>query len=263
MNLREGRERLAGKIAIVTGAAGGIGAATAELFCAAGARVVMADRNAELLAQSAAGIRERIKAAELETIECDVADYDSASNVVNRAREAFGGLSILVSNAAIRHWGPIENTGLEDWNSLIATNLMGAVNFCRASAPELRKSGNASVVIVSSCYAVIGRKEMPIYDATKAALLSLMRTFAFDVAENNVRVNAVCPGGTITPHTIELGKRFGMTEDDMRAERKGNSLLGRRAEADEIAYPILFLASDEASYITGATLMVDAGLSIM
>lgn len=263
MSVPATRERMAGKIAIVTGGAGGIGAATGELFCASGARVVLADQNEELLRHTAAAIRQRVVGAQVETVACDVADYDDALRVVQRAGTAFGGVNVLVSNAAIRHQGPIESASVEDWARLLNTNLIGAANFCRASAPELRKNGNASVVIVSSCYAVIGRKEMPIYDATKAALLSLMRSFAWDGAENNVRVNAVCPGGTITPYTLELGRRAGKSGDDIRSERKGNSLLGRRAEAVEIAYPIMFLASDEASYITGATLMVDAGLSIM
>jgi 2-hydroxycyclohexanecarboxyl-CoA dehydrogenase len=263
MNPRGGRERMAGKIAIVTGAAGGIGAATAELFCASGARVVFADRNGELLRRTAEEVRGRVEGAQVETIECDVAEYADAVRAVEHTRATFGGLNVLVSNAAVRHWGTIETAGVEDWRQLLDTNLIGAANFCRAAAPELRKSGNASVVIVSSCYAVIGRKEMPIYDATKAALLSLMRSFAWDGAGDNVRVNAVCPGGTITPHTLELGRRAGKSEDEMRSERKGNSLLGRRADALEIAYPIMWLASDEGSYITGATLMVDAGLSVM
>jgi 2-hydroxycyclohexanecarboxyl-CoA dehydrogenase len=263
MNVPGGRERMAGKIAIVTGGAGGIGAATGELFCASGARVVLTDRNEELLRRTAGEIRQRVAGAQVEAVACDVAEYDDAVRVVQHACTAFGGVNVLVSNAAIRHQGPLESTGVEDWQRLLNTNLIGAANFCRAGAPELRKSGNASVVIVSSCYAVIGRKEMPIYDATKAALLSLMRSFAWDGAADNVRVNAVCPGGTITPYTLELGRRAGKSEDEMRSERKGNSLLGRRADALEIAYPIMWLASDEASYVTGAALMVDAGLSVM
>lgn len=262
MNLRDGGQRLTGKIAIITGAAGGIGAMTAELFCASGARLVLTDRNGPLLQQTAAEIRTRVPGAQVEAIECDVGDFDAAVRVVDRAREVFGGLNVLISNAAIRHVGRIETTTVDDWNRLLNTNLLGAANFCRAAAPELRKNENASVVIVSSCYAVVGRKEMPIYDATKAALLSVMRSFAFDGAEHRVRVNAVCPGGTITPYTLSVGKE-GKTQETMRAERKGNSLLGRYAEAIEIAYPILWLASDEASYITGAALMVDGGLSIM
>jgi len=255
--------RMAGKIAIVTGAAGGIGASTAELFCAGGASVVIADMNAEALETTAAGIRSRIAGARIESVACDVGDPAAAERVAKRAHDAFGGLNVLVSNAAIRHVGSVEEGTVEDWERLFRTNVIGAVNFSGATLRLLRASGNASIVIVSSCYAVIGRKGMPIYDASKAALLSLVKTLAWEEADHNVRVNAVCPGGTITPYTLGLGQAQGKSSDEMRDERKKNSLLGRRAEAHEVAYPILWLASDEASYITGATLMVDAGLSVM
>jgi 2-hydroxycyclohexanecarboxyl-CoA dehydrogenase len=261
--LAGGQERMSGKIAIVTGAAGGIGAATAELFCAAGARVVLADLNGEALEQTAGGIRARVPGAALEAVVCDVAEPSDAERVVRHAGKTFGGLNVLVSNAAIRNHAPVEQTSADDWHRLLSTNLVGAANFCRAAVGELRKDGHASVVIVSSCYAVVGRAGMPIYDATKAALLSLVKSFAWEEAEHNVRVNAVCPGGTITPYTLATARAHGKTEADLRAERKGNSLLGRRADALEIAYPIMWLASDEASYVTGATLMVDAGLSVM
>ena len=254
---------MAGKVAIVTGGGGGIGASTGELFCGAGARVVLADWNEAALHATAAGIRERVPGAQVETVPCDVGDPNDAERVAQRAHDVFGGLNVLVSNAAIRHVGTLEAGSDDDWQRLFCTNVVGAVNFSRATLAALRASGNASIVIVSSCYAVIGRKGMPIYDASKAALLSLVKTLAWEEAEHNIRVNAVCPGGTITPYTLELGRGQGKDERMMREERKGNSLLGRRAEAHEVAFPILWLASDEASYITGATLMVDAGLSIM
>jgi 2-hydroxycyclohexanecarboxyl-CoA dehydrogenase len=254
---------MAGKIAVVTGGGGGIGASTGELFCSAGASVVLADWNADALEATVVGIRSRVPGARIETACCDVGDPAEAERVAAFAHDAFGGLNVLVSNAAIRHQGSVEDGTSADWERLFRTNVIGAVNFTKASLAALRRSGNASIVVVSSCYAVIGRKGMPIYDASKAALLSLVKTLAWEEAGNNVRVNAVCPGGTITPYTLALGREQGKSEDEMREERKKNSLLGRRAEAHEIAYPIMWLASDEASYITGATLMVDGGLSVM
>jgi len=255
--------RLTGKIAVITGSAGGIGASAAELFSGAGAKVVLTDRNGPLLERAVDEIRQHVPQADVRGVVCDVARYDEAKRVVDAAVEAYGGLDVLVCNAAVRHEGTVEQTTVEDWQRIMDTNVIGAANFCRAAFASLRRSGSASVVIVSSCYAVIGRKEMPIYDASKAALLSLMKSVAWDGAADNVRANAVCPGGTITPYTLALGEKIGKTEAEMRAERKANSLLGRRASAEEIAYPILWLASDEASYMTGATLMVDGGLSIM
>jgi meso-butanediol dehydrogenase/(S,S)-butanediol dehydrogenase/diacetyl reductase len=256
-------KRLAGKTAVITGSAGGIGAAAAELFCTNGANVVITDLNGTLLTQTARGIRERVSGASLRDVVSDVANDAEAQRVVELALEAFGGLDVLVCNAAVRHTGTVETTSVADWQRVFETNVVGAANFCRAAFPALRRSGSGSIVILSSCYALIGRKEMPIYDASKTALLSLMKSLAFDGAPHNVRANAVCPGGTITPYVLSVGAKTGKTEAEMRAERKANSLLERRAEAIEVAYPILWLASDEASYVTGSTLAVDGGLSIM
>jgi meso-butanediol dehydrogenase/(S,S)-butanediol dehydrogenase/diacetyl reductase len=150
-----------------------------------------------------------------------------------------------------------------EWQRLFSVNVLGAVNFCKSALPALRGSGNASIVNVSSCYAVTGRKGMPIYDATKAALLSLTRTLAFEEAEHGVRANAICPGGTLTPFTMGRGAERGEKPEDMAKEQRSDSLLRRWARPEEIAFPALWLASDESSYMTGATIMVDGGLSIM
>jgi len=256
-------QRMAGKIALITGAGGGIGGAAGEIFCREGAKVLLVDHDAGKLEEMAGGIRQRNPKAEIATFSADVADFDQAAQAVKRAVDCFGGLNVLVSNAAIRNHDSVAKAEMRDWERLVATNLLGAANFCKASVGELRKHKNSSVVIVSSCYAVMGRKGMPIYDATKAALLSLTRSFAWEEAEHGIRVNAVCPGGTLTPFTVGRGQARGESEEQMKAQVKSDSLLRRWATAEEIAYPILFLASDEASYITGATLMVDAGLSIM
>lgn len=257
------KQRLEEKIAIITGAASGIGAKTAEVFCAAGARVLLVDRDAAMLETTAGLIRGRVAGAELDTATCDITDTAQVQAAVARAVATFGGLTTLVNNAGIRNRKPVGLAEPSDWNGVLATNLVGSANFCKAALPELRKGKNASVVIVSSCYALIGRDVMPIYDASKAALLSLVRTFAWEVAGDNIRVNGVCPGGTFTPFTIGSAKNRGLTEDEMRTEVYEPALLKRRAMPEEIAYPILFLASDEASYVTGTALMVDGGTTIM
>lgn len=255
--------RLEGRIAIITGGGGGIGAATGELFCKHGGKVVLADRDLRALNEVKSVIRDRIPTAELDVIECDVADDDDVTRTVLRAVEIFGALNVLVNNAAIRNLGPIASVDSARWQELISVNLVGAMKFCKASAAELRKGGSSSVINVASCYAVRGRKDFGAYDATKAALLSLTRTFAWEEADYGVRVNAVCPGGTLTPFTVKRGIARGSNEEQMREETKSDALLGRWAEASEIAYPILWLASEEASFVTGATLMVDGGCSIM
>jgi 2-hydroxycyclohexanecarboxyl-CoA dehydrogenase len=255
--------RLAGRVAIITGGGGGIGAATGELFCRHGAKVVLVDQDMVALTKARSQIGTRVAGAELDIIECDVTETADVARVVIQTIERFGALNVLVNNAAIRYVAPVAAANTDQWTQLMRVNLVGAVNFCKAAVAELRKGGRSSVVNVSSCYAARGRKSFGAYDATKAALLSLTRTFAWEEAEHGVRVNAVCPGGTLTPFTVSRGIARGSSEDQMRKEAKSDALLGRWAEASEIAYPILWLASEEASFVTGATLMVDGGCSIM
>jgi meso-butanediol dehydrogenase/(S,S)-butanediol dehydrogenase/diacetyl reductase len=255
--------RMKGKIALVTGAGGGIGAAIAELFCQEGASIVLFDQNAGLLEKTAARLRELCPHGEIETCAGDVSDPADSERAVGQVLSAFGGLSVLVNNAAVRNHASVEASDPEEWNRLFSINVLGAVNFCKSALPALRKSGNASIVNLSSCYAVVGRKGMPIYDASKAALLSLTRTLACEEAEHGVRANAVCPGGTLTPFTLGRGMQRGEKPEDMAKEQRSDSLLRRWARPEEIAFPVLWLASDESSYMTGATIMVDGGLSIM
>lgn len=256
-------KRLAGKRALITGAAGGIGAATAELFCAQGARVVMVDRDAAPLESRAAEITGRFGAQSVAALPADVSDGPQAVQTVASAIQRMGGLDILISNAAIRYLSPVAEADPSKWHDLLSVNLMGAVNFSKAALPALRQSGHASIVIVSSTYALVGRKDFGAYDATKAALVSLTRTLACEEAGANVRVNAVCPGGTLTPFTVGRARARGIEETQLRTEAKTDTLLRRWAEAIEVAWPILWLASDEASFVTGAILPVDGGTSVM
>jgi meso-butanediol dehydrogenase/(S,S)-butanediol dehydrogenase/diacetyl reductase len=255
--------RMDGKTAIVTGGGGGIGAAIGALFSAAGGRVVLVDRDVEILCATAERLRSAAPDPQVESYVGDVSRPEDAAGAVEHAVKCFGGLNVLVNNAAVRNHSSVADSQLDEWNRLFSINVLGAVNFCQAALPELRRGGKASIVNVSSCYAVVGRKGMPIYDATKAALLSLTRTLAFDEAPHGVRANAVCPGGTLTPFTIGRGVASGKQADAMTEEVRTDSLLQRWARPEEVAYPVLWLASDESSYMTGTTIMVDGGLSIM
>lgn len=254
--------RMKDKVALITGGGGGIGAAIGELFCREGASVVLFDRNSEILNETAARLKS-VSGAKVEICVGDVTDAKAAAQAVERALSAFGSLGVLVNNAAVRNHSSVEASDPEEWKRLFNVNVIGAVNFCKAALPALRKSGKGSIVNLSSCYGVTGRAGMPIYDATKAALLSLTRTLAFEEAAHGVRANAVCPGGTLTPFTIGRHVAAGRKADDMVKDDRNDSLLRRWARPEEVAYPVLFLASDESSYMTGATLMVDGGLSIM
>jgi 2-hydroxycyclohexanecarboxyl-CoA dehydrogenase len=258
------KPRMAGKAAIITGGGGGIGAATGQLFCREGGSVLLFDRNREILVKTAEKIRSAVAGAKVEIAVGDVTDVAHAQAAVQQAERAFGRLDVVVSNAAIRYLNPVATADTKRWEELYAVNVLGAVNFSKAALPILRKQKGASIVLVSSCYAVMGRKNFGAYDASKAALLATTRTLAWEEAEHGVRANAVCPGGTLTPFTVgRAAAARGVTEEKLREEPKPENLMNRWGEVDEIAYPILWLASEEASYVTGAVIMVDGGTTIM
>jgi 2-hydroxycyclohexanecarboxyl-CoA dehydrogenase len=256
-------ERLIGKVAVISGGGGGIGAATARVFCAEGAKVLLIDHDSAALEDKAGALRRLSAAFQVETCVADIAAETEAGAAIAKAIERFGAVDVLVNNAAIRIPGAVETTPRSEWDRILSVNLLGAVNLYRAAAAPLRNSGKASIVNVSSVYAVIGRSGMGPYDATKAALMALTRTLACEEAGHGIRVNAVCPGSTLTDYHLRRGAAKGLSEQTMQNEVRTDSLFRRWARAEEIAYPILWLASDEASFVTGAVLIVDGGLSIM
>lgn len=255
--------RLAGKAALITGSGAGIGAATAELFCREGAAVTLVDRDEAGLRATAERIRAEVPGARVAWFAADVSDEALAQQAVAHAVEAFGALHVLVNNAAMRSHASVADATAQEWQAVVNVNLIGAAIYCRAALPALRQSGRGAIVNVSSCYAVTGRKGMPLYDATKAGQLALTRTLAFEEAPHGIRANAVCPGSTLTEFHVKRAEAKGKPVEQLKTERSTTSLIGRWASPGEIAAPILWLASDEASFITGATLMVDGGLSIM
>jgi meso-butanediol dehydrogenase/(S,S)-butanediol dehydrogenase/diacetyl reductase len=256
-------QRLAGKVALVTGGGGGIGAATAALFCAQGASVVLVDASQEGLDRTLAMLREQQPDARAIGFQADVSDEARAREAVAEAVRAFGGLDVLVNNAAMRNYSPLAEASREDWEAMVRVNIMGTAGYCKAALPQLRGRRGAAIVNVSSCYAVTGRKGMGLYDTTKAGMLAMTRTLAFEEAPHGVRVNAICPGSTLTDFHVRRAEAAGRSVEKLKTERNSTSLIGRWAEPKEIAHPILWLASDEASFITGTTLMVDGGLHIM
>jgi 2-hydroxycyclohexanecarboxyl-CoA dehydrogenase len=255
--------RVEGKAALITGGGAGIGAATGELICAEGGMALLVDADARALAGTMQAIAERVPRARVSTFAADVADANAAARAVEHALQTFGRLDILVNNAAMRNYSAIADATPGEWQAMVGVNLVGTANYCKAALPALRRSGRASIVNVSSCYALTGRKGMGLYDATKAGILAMTRTLAFEEVAHGVRVNAVCPGSTLTDFHVSKAKAAGKDIEALKSERQTTSLLGRWAAPQEIAWPILWLASDEASFVTGATLAVDGGLSIM
>jgi 2-hydroxycyclohexanecarboxyl-CoA dehydrogenase len=251
--------RLEGKAAIVTGGAGGIGAATGRLFCEEGARVVLVDRDADTLARVAAGIRGEVPGADVVEVAADVGEEAAAARIVAATRDAFGRIDVLVNNAGIRAYEPLAQARSETWREIIAVNLLSQAYLAREALPDLRACGRGSIVNVSSTHAINPRAGMGQYDVTKAGIVSLTKTLAFEEAAHGVRVNAVCPGATLTPFHLRRAASAGRSRADLDREAAETCLLRRWADPREVAYPILWLASDEASYVTASVLMVDGG----
>jgi len=255
--------RLAGKKAVITGGAGGIGSATGQLFCGEGAGVVLIDLDDDALAKAAGDIAAGVAEADVSAIAADITREEDGARAVAEAADRLGGIDVLVNNAGIRKFGPLTEATMDSWHDIISVNLLGTASCAKAAMPHLRMSENGAIVNVSSVYGVIGRQNMGQYDATKAAIVSMTRTWAHEEAGHGIRVNAVCPGGTLTPYHAARFSAQKLDHAAVDALQSDITLMRRWARVEEIAFPILWLASDEASFVTGAVLMVDGGKSAM
>ena len=254
--------RMQGRVALVTGGGGGIGEATERLFAEEGAAVVVLDARAELAEAAATSIAAAVGGARVAALGGDVTREEDARRAVDTAIRRYGALHCLVNVAGVRVYQSLAAATSQDWQHILSVNVLGTAFCCKAAIPALRAAGGGSIVNVSSVYGVVGRRGMGQYDTTKAAVLGLTRALAVEEAPR-IRVNAVCPGSTITPYHIRRAADQGQSEAELRRRTANENLLGRWAEPREIAHPILFLACEESSYITGATLMVDAGRSVL
>ena len=255
--------RMAGRVALVTGGGGGIGEATGRVFAEEGAAVALLDTDAAAVAAAASAIQTAVPGAQILALAGDVTRESDVRRMIDETVARWGALHTLVNVAGVRVYAPLADADAADWERIIGVNVLGTAHCCKAALPWLRAAGRGTIVNVSSVYGVMGRTGMGQYDTTKAAVLGFTRSLAVEEAPHRIRVNAVCPGGTITPYHIRRAAARGVSEAEMRTQRAGDNLLGRWAEPREVAYPILFLASDESSFVTGATLMVDAGRSIL
>ena len=256
--------RMSGRVAIVMGGGGGIGEATARLFAEEGAAVTLVDVDRESVERAAAGILASVHGGGVLEIVADVSQESEARRVVDDTVARFGALHTLVNVAGVRLYTPLAEAEAKEWEHIFGVNVLGAAFCAKAALPHLRTTGNATIVNVSSVYGVMGRVGMGQYDTTKAAILGFTRARAVEEAPHGVRVYAVGPGGTLTQYHVRRAAERGVSEVELRASRTAdNGLFGRWAEPREVAYPILFLACAESSFITGTTLMVDAGKSIV
>jgi NAD(P)-dependent dehydrogenase (short-subunit alcohol dehydrogenase family) len=246
---------LDGRVALVTGATSGIGRATAQRFASEGARVVLVGRDAETLAEVASQVRDA--GGEAWEVSADVMSEAHARRAVEETVEHFGGLDVLVNAAGIISNGTVENTALADWDAMMNVNLRSVFHMMQLAVPHLEKRpGN--VVNVSS---VTGLRAFPgvlAYCVSKAGVDQLTHCAALELAPKGVRVNAVNPGVVVT----EIHRRGGMNEDKYAAfleHSKTTHPIGRVGSPEEVADLILFLASDRAAWITGATYSIDGG----
>ena len=244
--------RLAGKIAIVTGAAHGIGKAIAELFAEQGAWVMAADLDDAAGEATAAGIRERGGQAAFQHV--DVADEKQVAAAVTQAAETGNGcIDVLCNNASyLAPWHNVVAAPHDEWEKCFQTALMGSAHFLREVLPLMVTRRSGSVVNIASIQGMVGARDSAAYTSMKHALLGLTRSVAYDYAPHNIRVNAICPGPIETRISPQPGT-------DLYERQISKTPLGRIGQPREVAYAALFLASDESSYITGAVLPVDGG----
>jgi dihydroanticapsin dehydrogenase len=250
--------RLKDKVAVITGGGAGIGRATCELFAEEGATVVIAERDTA----NGRAVAEHIqnKGGRALFVQTDVSDEAGVRRMVEQAVAAFGRINILVNNAAIFVLRGIEATP-EEWRQILDVNVMGPALVAKHVVPHMRRAGGGAIVNLSSISSFIAQPHFVTYNATKAAVASMTRCMALDLAPDNIRVNAVAPGAVWTQIVERQCREAGL--DRAAADKDpcwgGAHMIQRVAEPREIAYAILFLASDEASFITAENLMVDGG----
>ncbi|MCL4875323.1 MAG: glucose 1-dehydrogenase [Anaerolineae bacterium] len=253
--------RFDGKVAVVTGGAKGIGRAAVEAFAREGAAVVAADVD-KTAAQALVGGIKKARGRAL-AVKADVSRIRDAEKIAQEAVKAFGGIDILVNNAGIQTYGTVVDTPEETWDKTINVNQKGIFLVSKFCVPEIIKRGGGAVVNVASVQGLASQPNVVAYTSTKGAIIAMTRTMALDHAPHNIRVNCVCPGSVDTPMLRWAAEVF-VPEDPEGAVVDWGKMhpLGRVAKAEEIAQVILFLASSDASFMTGASVVVDGGLII-
>lgn len=250
--------RLDGKVAIVTGAAMGIGAATATRFAAEGAKVAIVDLDTAKGNEVGNGIT--AKGGEAKVWSLDVTDEEQVAKVFGGVEAHWGKIDIVVANAGIG--GPNQPThevSLADWEQTFAVNSTGVFLCTKHAVPAMRRNGGGSIVNISSIYGIIGASDLPPYHASKGAVRCMTKNDALYYASDKIRVNSVHPGYIWTPLVEGLAISGGIDPADLRADLDSRHPLGHVGEPADVAGAILYLASDEAKFVTGSELVIDGG----
>jgi NAD(P)-dependent dehydrogenase (short-subunit alcohol dehydrogenase family) len=250
---------LSGKTALIIGGTSGIGLATAELFARQGASTTVAGRNADK--GLAAVDRLRAFPGRAAFVAADVRDETQVRNLVAQSAEEMGGLDILVNSAGSMNRTPLTDLDRADWDTILDTNLRGVFLACKHALVPMIEQGRGAIVNVASYLGAFGARETaPAYGASKAGVVSLTRSLALQVGPQGIRVNAVCPGFILTPpNEFILDEAPDPVAKEVEMARP--YALGRLGRPHDVAFAILFLASDEAAWITGTSLLVDGGLT--
>ena len=241
--------RLSSKKAIITGGSAGIGKAISELFASEGASVSIGDIDSNGGEEVVRNIND--SGGQAFFFNTDI----SVENFINNSASAMGGVDILINNAAAFVFGSIENVEMQDWQKILGVNVIGTANVVKNCLPYLKSSAAPSIVNIASVSSFIAQPEFIPYNSSKGALLQLTRCLALDLASDRIRVNAVCPGSI---HTSATDRH---AEELLNIASQG-SFLKRVGQPVEVAYAALFLASEEASFVTGAHLVVDGGATV-
>ena len=253
--------RMDGKVSAVTGGASGIGEATVRLMVEEGARVAFADRDES----RGVAISAEIKASggDVLFVPADMLNEADAQAFIERIVEHFGQLDILVNNAAVRLYQNVTEASEESWDVILGVNVKGYAFCAKAAIPVMSRVGKGSIVNVASHNAVVAGNNTVQYDTTKAAVTGLTRGMARDHAANGIRVNALCPGPTFTPWHEQRAIAAGKSAEVFQEEFARHTMLKRTATPREIASCVVFLASDDASFVTGSCLFADGGETAM
>ncbi|MGI8989720.1 MAG: SDR family NAD(P)-dependent oxidoreductase [Bryobacteraceae bacterium] len=248
--------RLQDKTAIITGAGAGIGAATAARFAEEGARLVLVDigeSNARATSKKLADM-----GAKTVVVAADISREEDCRNISEAAVGAFGGIDILVNNAADFTTKSVEDADMADWQKVLGVNVIGTAMVAKYAIPHMKAKGG-SIVNLASMSGIIAQPNFATYNSSKGAILTMTKCMALDLAPFNIRVNSICPGCILTSATEREWKRMGITREEWTARMAPMHMLNRVGDAREVANACLFLASDESSFITAAHLMVDGG----
>lgn len=242
--------KLDGKVSIVTGGASGIGEATARAFVAEGAKVVLADineANGKALEQELANA-----GSDVMFVKADITNEEEIKQLVNKTVEKYGRIDVLFNNAGIGAMGASHELSTEAWQKVININLSGVFLMAKYTIQQMLKNGGGAIINTASILGHVGQAQTAAYTASKGAVVNLTRALGIEYAASNIRVNAVCPGYVDTPILNEV-------DAEMRQQLVKLHPIGRLGRPDEIAKAVVFLASDDASFVVGANLLVDGG----